>query len=78
MDLVFLSLLMHIRSYTFIIVIIEILIPFSFPTILYHFRFRQNNLKVKVMESFSILFSHTIWQDSTLLSNFMPFHAQIT
>jgi hypothetical protein len=53
MDLVFLSLLMHIRSYTFIIVIIEILIPFSFPTILYHFRFRQNNLKVNVVKPYS-------------------------
>jgi hypothetical protein len=78
MDFVFLSLLMHIRSYTFIIVIIEILMPFLFPTISYHFRFRQNNLKVKVMEPFSNLFSPTIWHDSTLLSNFTPFHAQIT
>jgi hypothetical protein len=31
-----------------------------------------------VMEPFSNLFSPTIWHDSTLLSNFTPFHAQIT
>uniref|UniRef100_A0A0A9FY66 MSH6 n=1 Tax=Arundo donax TaxID=35708 RepID=A0A0A9FY66_ARUDO len=66
----FRSLSMCFRSDSFVSDIIGIPTPFSFPTIPYRFRFREKNMKVKVVEPstdrFRSFSSLIIWYKRTL------------